>query len=88
MELPPGSPQLDVPAVRLHGRGLYVLFSATCPLHIFSVNWIAVCWSMSLKKKLVEEMLVYIYVSGQPRRMEGIMVTTVRDFNILGSACR
>ena len=46
MELPLGSPQLEVRAVRLHGKGLVLV---TCPLHIFSVNWSAVCGDMSLK---------------------------------------
>ena len=38
---------------RLHGCtvGACMYISTTCPLHIFLVNWSAVCWSMSFEEE-------------------------------------
>ena len=74
---------------RLYGRGLcvYVVYYLPAPYFLSQLE------CSLLEHEFEEEtcggdVLFIICVSGQPRRMEGIMVTTVRDFNILGSACR
>ena len=75
------------------------LHDCTVGARVHAMNYLPAPYFLSqlecslLEHELEEEtcggdVLFIICVSGQPRRMEGIMVTTARDFNLLGSACR